>query len=378
MTAALDHAQALIRLPSVTPEDGGCQDWLEEKLAPLGFRRQRVDMGGVTNSIFARPGERPGTLAFLGHTDVVPPGPAASWPHPPFAGVIEDDVLHGRGAQDMKGGIACWLAAIEEAVADGAPLPDLQVLITSDEEGESVDGAVRIVEALAAEGRLPDAAIVGEPSSSKAVGDVIRRGRRGVVQVVATIRGRQGHSAYPDDAVNAAHLAIPALHRALEIDWGEPAPGFPPTTCQITNIEAGTGAMNVIPGSCRVTLDIRFNPALDFDGVETRLREAFAELPDAAVELDIQRQANAFVTPDGPFLDFVAAAIERRTGLVTRRDTGGGTSDARFLAARGVPVAELGLTNDTIHQVGERVRVAELGTLTGIYKDIIQGFEARP
>ncbi len=372
MFRALAHARTLIRRPSVTPEDGGCQDWLESQLAPLGFVRSRVDAGGVTNSIFERPGEKPGMLAFLGHTDVVPTGPEDAWPWPPFAGEIVDGALHGRGAQDMKGGIACWLAAVEELIERGVPLPGLQMLITSDEEGESVDGAVRIVEQLEAESRLPDAAIVGEPSSSREVGDVIRRGRRGVVQVVAVFKGQQGHSAYPQDAVNAAHLAIPALHRVLEIDWGEPAPGFPPTTCQITNLEAGTGAMNVIPGACRVTLDIRFNPALDFDAVETRLRAA---LGDAPVELDIQRQANAFSTPDGPFLDFVEAVIQHQTGRRTRRDTGGGTSDARFLAAAGVPVAELGLTNDTIHQVGERVHVAELETLTAIYKDIIQKFE---
>ncbi len=373
---ALDHARALIRRASVTPEDGGCQDWLESRLAPLGFSRHRVDAGGVTNSIFERPGERPGRLAFLGHTDVVPPGEASLWPHPPFGAVVENGVLHGRGAQDMKGGIACWLAAVEQTVKTGAPLPALQVLITSDEEGESVDGAVRIVERLAADRRLPDAAIVGEPSSSQRVGDVIRRGRRGVVQASLRFIGQQGHSAYPDEAVNAIHLAIPAMHRVLDIDWGTPAPGFPPTTCQLTNIEAGTGATNVIPGLCRVTLDIRFNPALDFDAIEQRLRAAFSNLPAGALEMDIQRQAMAFSTPDGPFLEFVEHAIHAETGLDARRDTGGGTSDARFLAAAGVPVAELGLTNDTIHQTGERVAVAELETLTRIYAAIIRDFEA--
>jgi len=290
--------------------------------------------------------------------------------------VVENGVLHGRGAQDMKGGIACWLAAVEQTVKTGAPLPTLQVLITSDEEGESVDGAVRIVERLAADRRLPDAAIVGEPSSSQQVGDVIRRGRRGVVQASLRFIGQQGHSAYPDEAVNAIHLAIPALHRVLDIDWGAPAPGFPPTTCQLTNIEAGTGATNVIPGLCRVTLDIRFNPALDFDAIEQRLRAAFSNLPAGALEMDIQRQAMAFSTPDGPFLEFVGRAIHAETGLDARRDTGGGTSDARFLAAAGVPVAELGLTNDTIHQTGERVAVAELETLTRIYAAIIRDFEA--
>ncbi|MDX8401959.1 MAG: succinyl-diaminopimelate desuccinylase [Mariprofundaceae bacterium] len=369
---ALAHAIELIRRESVTPEDAGCQDWIETMLAPLGFERIRVDGGGVTNSLFRRAGERPGRLAFAGHTDVVPPGPLAEWRHPPFAAAIEDGVLHGRGAQDMKGAIACWMAAVQQCVAAGSALPELQLLITSDEEGESIDGTALLVERMQAEGWLPDAAIVGEPSASARVGDVIRRGRRGVVQVQAVFEGKQGHSAYPDEARNAIHLAAPVLDRWLGIDWGETAPGFPPTTCQVTNIRAGTGAMNVIPGVCHVSLDIRYNPGIDFAGIEARLMEACEGAP---VVLDIQHQAEAFSTPDGPFLERVWAAIERIAGIRPVRDTGGGTSDARFLAAAGVPVVELGLTNSTIHQINERVAIHELDTLTDIYADIIRSFE---
>jgi len=366
-------ASMLIRRTSVTPADGGCQGDIESMLAPLGFVRTSVDAGEVTNSIYTRPGELPGTLAFAGHTDVVPTGPLEKWPHPPFEAIEKDGILHGRGAQDMKGGIACWIAAVSKLCSEMTPLPTLQLLITSDEEGESVDGTIRIIEKMQAEGTLPDAAVVGEPSSSKQVGDVIRRGRRGVVQITAMFNGKQGHSAYPDDAVNAVHMAAPVLDKIVNIDWGKPADGFPPTTCQITNVQAGTGAMNVIPGNCAVTIDIRYNPGIDFKGIE----ELIFEVCDGAdAVLDIQHQAEAFSTPDGPFLDQVCASIEQVTGIQPLRDTGGGTSDGRFLAAAGVPVVELGLTNSTIHQVGECVATEELGVLTSIYTDIITNFKA--
>jgi len=372
---ATNIAVKLIQRESVTPEDGGCQNYLESLLAPLGFVRTSVDAGGITNSIYMRRGELPGTLAFAGHTDVVPTGPAESWPHAPFAAVIEDGILHGRGAQDMKGGIACWVAAIARLCSEYTPLPTLQMLITSDEEGESIDGTIRIVEWLQANHALPDAAIIGEPSSSKQVGDVIRRGRRGVVQGSILFHGKQGHSAYPQDARNAIHLAAPALANIARIDWGAPADGFPATTCQITNLQAGTGAMNVIPGSCEAMLDIRYNPANSYDEIMRRLNEACAGI-DA--EFRLEHSAQAFRTDDGPFLDLVCESIQRISGIDTLRDTGGGTSDGRFLAAAGVAVAELGLTNSTIHQIGECVAVHELAMLTAIYTDIITNFEVNP
>jgi len=373
---ALELAIELIRRESPTPQDAGCQDWMASFLEPLGFTRTSVDAGGITNSIYTRPGEKPGVLAFAGHTDVVPTGPVSQWPHPPFEAVLEDSpagkILHGRGAQDMKGGIACWLAAVQQLIEAGVRLPGIQMLITSDEEGDSIDGTIRTVEKQQADHSLPDAAIVGEPSSSEKVGDVIRRGRRGVVQVNAVVEGKQGHSAYPDDADNAMHLAIPVLDRIASIDWGEVAEGFPPTTCQITNVKAGTGAMNVIPGICEIAVDIRYNPGINFEAIQQRLFDA---CEGVKVTLDIQHQAEAFKTPDGPFLNLVSASILRITGLKTLRDTGGGTSDGRFLAMAGVPVAELGLTNSTIHQVGECVAVNELEALTAIYADIIKHFE---
>lgn len=369
---ALSHAIELIRRSSITPEDGGCQDYLEGVLAPLGFIRRHVDAGKVTNSIFIRPGTIEGCLAFAGHTDVVPTGPIDSWQFPPFAATLKDKVLHGRGAQDMKGAIACWLAALENLIKTNRAVPTMQILITSDEEGESIDGMIRIVERLQADRDLPDAVIVGEPSSLSCVGDTIRRGRRGVVQGSIEFIGKQGHSAYPADADNAIHKATQPLARIASIDWGLPSDGFPPTSCQITNIEGGTGAMNVIPGNCRATLDIRYNPAIDYEGICKRIIDACEEVEAV---IDLQHQAEAFSTPDGSWLDQVCEGIHRITGIEARRDTGGGTSDGRFLAASGVPVVELGLTNDTIHQIGERVHTDELDTLALIYEDIILNFE---
>ncbi len=377
LSRALHHAVSLIQQPSVTPDDAGCQDYIEGVLSGFGFQRIRVDRGGVINSIYHRPGERSGTLAFAGHTDVVPPGPEELWPFSPFSAHVAtnadgEDVLYGRGAQDMKGGIACFLAAASFHLERGEPVPGLQLLITSDEEGESVDGTIRIIEYLEAHHMLPDAAIVGEPSCRTKVGDTIRRGRRGVVQAKLRFRGQQGHSAYPADADNAVHRAAPVLAAIAALDWGEASSGFPPTSCQITNVQAGTGAMNVIPGSCMATLDIRYNPANDFDHIRQQVEACCAGL---AVDIEWNHAAQAFSTSDGPFLDLVSQSIQRCTGLKTVRDTGGGTSDGRFLAAAGIPVAELGLTNSTIHQTGECVAVAELDTLSRIYADIIYAFD---
>lgn len=372
-TDAMTHAVALIRRESVTPEDGGCQDYLESVLAPLGFVRTRVDAGVVTNSVYIRPGERAGMLAFAGHTDVVPPGPLEKWPYPPFSATLDEGTLHGRGAQDMKAAIACWVVAIESLLKSGVALPGMQLLITSDEEGESVDGTIRMVEHLQRQQALPDGVVVGEPSSLHRVGDTIRRGRRGVAHVSMHVQGKQGHSAYPQDADNAAHRAIPALRRILDIDWGTPAAGFPPTSCQITSLRAGEGATNVIPGVCTVFADIRYNPGIDFETIRLRIMDACSD--DETIRVDIHHEANAFSTPDGPLLDLVSGSIKRIAGIDTNRDTGGGTSDGRFLAAAGVPVVELGLTNDTIHQIGERVRLDELNVLTRIYTDIIENFK---
>jgi len=368
--SAVSYAQALIRRPSITPLDEGCQELIQEWLKPMGFQRTQVNQGGVRNSLYQRTGERSGTLAFAGHTDVVPTGPLEDWLYDPFAAELDTHgILHGRGTQDMKGAIACFIAAIEISLEQGKPLPNLQLLITSDEEGESIDGTIRLMEYLQAQQCLPDIALVGEPSSLHQVGDIIRRGRRGVVQANITFKGKQGHSAYPKDADNAIHHAMPALDRIANIDWGEPCAGFPATSCQITNIQAGTGASNVIPGQCQALIDIRYNPNNDYDEICAQLHRACEA---HAITADIQHTANAFVTPDGPALDAICHSITQITGLQAIKDTGGGTSDARFLALAKIPVIELGLTNSSIHQVNEQVAVHELATLTKIYTHFIQ------
>ncbi|MDQ6962168.1 MAG: succinyl-diaminopimelate desuccinylase [Mariprofundaceae bacterium] len=364
-------ASDLIRRESVTPEDGGCQEYLESLLRPLGFVRHSVDVGGIINSIYSREGECEGVLAFAGHTDVVPTGPIEQWDFPPFSGLIQDDMLCGRGAQDMKSAIACWAVAIERLIGQEEPLPTLQMLITSDEEGDSVDGTIRMLEYLEAKQALPDAAIVGEPSSLHQVGDTVRRGRRGVVTIYVDVIGKQGHSAYPNDANNAVHHAVIAGQRVLDTHWGEPFEGFPATSCQITNFNGGAGASNVIPGEATLMIDIRYNPSINFAGIKQRVEAAFAGIK---VDLDFRHQAEVFFTPDGDFLDLVTNQIKDKTGIDSNRDTGGGTSDGRFLAVAGIPVVELGLTNDRIHQINERVMLAELTTLTDIYQGIIKHF----
>jgi len=371
---ATNIAVKLIQRESITPDDGGCQNYIKTLLAPLGFVRTQIDVGGITNSIYTRVGELAGTIAFAGHTDVVPTGPVDQWPHPPFDAVIEGGILHGRGAQDMKGGVACWIAAVAGLCGEYTPIPTVQMLITSDEEGESIDGTIRIMEYLQTHDCLPDAAIVGEPSCAKEVGDTIRRGRRGVVQVRITFHGKQGHSAYPQDADNAVHRAAPALAKVAAIEWGEPAQGFPATSCQITNVHGGTGATNVIPGSCEALVDIRYNPGNEFDEIKAAIEAACC---DCETTFDFDHVATAFSTPDGPFLELVCDSINKVTGIDTVRDTGGGTSDGRFLAAAGIAVAELGTTNSTIHQVGEQVALSELDILTKIYSEIIENFEVQ-
>ncbi|MDX8394624.1 MAG: succinyl-diaminopimelate desuccinylase [Mariprofundales bacterium] len=365
------YARELIQRVSITPNDAGCQDWLENILAPVGFIRTRIDAGGVINSIFSRQGEQSATLAFAGHTDVVPAGLESKWLYPPFSAVIKDSIIHGRGTQDMKGGLVCWLDAVLTMIAQGVALPNLQFLITSDEEGPSTHGTILLMAYLQKHNILPDAAIVGEPSCALKVGDTIRRGRRGVFQAELVFQGQQRHSAYPDLGHNAIHKALPVLQALYAIKWGHEYLGFPLTTCQMTNIKAGTGAINVAPGTCIVTLDIRYNPSLTAEQISDIITKTCA---GADVEIDLRPQANTFCTPDGDFLDMVCRSISDIVGYEVIRDTCGGTSDARFLAAANVPVVELGLRNNTIHQINECSSLDDMLILSHIYQRIIKQF----
>ena len=377
---ALALAQALLRCPSVTPAEGGALDLLEGVLAGAGFACHRVAFAAEgtaeVDNLYARIGTAAPCLLFAGHTDVVPPGPVEAWRHGPFAGTVEDGVLHGRGAQDMKGGIACFVAAALAALARG-PLPgSIALLITGDEEGPAVNGTTRLLDWAVARGERFDHAIVGEPTSRARVGDTIKVGRRGSLngRVVAT--GRQGHVAYPAKADNP----VPALLRVL-VALGEPLDAgterFEASNLEVTSIDVGNSATNVIPGRATAAFNVRFNetwsaPSLANE-LEGRARRAAA---GADVRLDVLPcNAPSFLTVASPFTDLVAAAVAAETGARPEPSTGGGTSDARFVQAV-CPVVELGLVGDTMHMVDERVPVAHLAALTAIYRRIIEAYFA--
>ncbi len=377
---ALALAQALLRCPSVTPAEGGALDLLEGVLAGAGFACHRVPFAAegtaTVDNLYARIGTAAPCLLFAGHTDVVPPGPLAAWRHGPFAGAVEDGVLHGRGAQDMKGGIACFVAAALAALARG-PLPgSVALLITGDEEGPAVNGTTRLLDWAVARGERFDHAIVGEPTSRARVGDTIKLGRRGSLngRVVAT--GRQGHVAYPAKADNP----VPALLRVL-VALGEPLDAgtahFEASNLEVTSVDVGNPATNVIPGRATAAFNVRFNetwsaPSLAAE-LEERSRRAAA---GADVRLDVLPcNAPSFLTVASPFTDLVAAAVAAETGARPEPSTGGGTSDARFIQAV-CPVVELGLVGDTMHMVDERVPVADLAALTAIYRRILDAYFA--
>ena len=363
-------AMQLVARPSVTPDDAGCQALLGARLAAAGFRIEHLRHGAVDN-LLATHGEGP-WLLLLGHTDVVPPGPAPEWRTPPFEPVVEHGVLRGRGAADMKGSVAAFVVAMECFVAAH---PDhagtLALLLTSDEEGDAIDGVRRIAaERLA--GRAPLAwCLVGEPSSQRRLADVVRIGRRGSLTGTARIRGVQGHVAYPELARNPVHALLPALQELVARTWDAPRwPDFPATSFQVSNLSAGTGASNVIPGSATVQFNLRFSPAWTADRLIEAVERCFAT---HGVEADIawHRSGDPFHTGEGALRAAVRASIAAAGLPPAEENTGGGTSDGRFIAPLGAEVVELGPVNASIHQVDEQVDVADLALLARLYQDII-------
>ncbi len=371
MSKTLDYARELIRRPSVTPEDQGCQDWMIEKLEALGFQCETLWFEEVRN-LWARRGNDGPLFVFAGHTDVVPTGERAEWTHDPFAPTIDGDLLYGRGAADMKGSIAAMLVAVEDFVASH---PDhngsLGFLITADEEGPSVNGTVKVVEYLQGRNEAIDYCLVGEPSSTDTVGDVIKNGRRGSLGAVLTVKGIQGHVAYPHLARNPVHQAAPALAELAAEEWDRGNDFFPATSFQISNVQAGTGATNVIPGQCRVLFNFRFSTEL----TEARLRERTEAILDKhGLDYDLQwtLSGQPFLTDRGALVDATVTAIRQETGRDTELSTAGGTSDGRFIAPTGAQVVELGPVNATIHKVDEHTSISELDTLTGIYRRVLE------
>ncbi|MFP1682849.1 succinyl-diaminopimelate desuccinylase [Alloalcanivorax sp. C16-1] len=371
MSRTLDYAKELIRRPSVTPEDEGCQDWMIEKLEALGFRCETLWFEEVRN-LWARRGDDGPLFVFAGHTDVVPTGTVRQWRHDPFVPTEEDGQLYGRGAADMKGSIAAMLVAVEDFVAAH---PDhggsLGFLITADEEGPSVNGTVKVVETLQARGEAIDYCLVGEPSSTDTVGDVIKNGRRGSLGAVLTVNGVQGHVAYPHLARNPVHDAAPALAELAATEWDRGNDFFPATSFQISNINAGTGATNVIPGACEVVFNFRFSTELTEEELRRRT-ETVLDQHGLDYEIEWKLSGQPFLTDRGALVDATVAAIRDVTGRDTELSTAGGTSDGRFIAPTGAQVVELGPVNATIHKVDEHTDIADLDTLTHIYHRLLQ------
>lgn len=357
----------LIRRASVTPDDAGCLDVIGERLSRCGFTLERIDHNGVSN-LWATRGESGPTFCFAGHTDVVPTGDLSAWQSPPFEPVIRDGVLYGRGAADMKGSVAAMVTALERLSAETLP-GTLAVLFTSDEEGIAVDGTRRVVELLRERGTRIDYCLVGEPSSQLQLGDLLRIGRRGSLTGRLTVRGVQGHVAYPDRVKNPIHLALPALAELTATTWDQGNEFFPATSFQISNLNAGTGADNVVPGTLQAVFNFRYSTASTAEGLKARVAEVL-ERHGLDHEVQWHLSGEPFLTRPGHLLSAVLAVLEATLGVTPELSTGGGTSDGRFIATHGTEVVELGPINATIHQIDECVKVADLAPLSLVYERI--------
>ena len=371
MSKTLDLTCDLVARPSVTPEDHGCQALMASRLEAVGFRTETLQFGSVTN-LWARRGDAGPLLCFAGHTDVVPTGPLEEWRSDPFAPVIRDGVLYGRGAADMKSGLAAMVTAAEEFVgAHPGHRGSIAFLITSDEEGPSVDGTKRVVEVLRDRQEKIDWCVVGEPSSDKAVGDTIKIGRRGSLSGRLTVHGVQGHVAYPQLAENPVHTLAPALAELTTRVWDAGDAFFQPTTFQISNLNAGPGAPNVIPGELKARFNLRYSPVQTVEVLKRTVEEILTR-HGVRYTLEWYVSGEPFYTPPG---DLSAAAVEAArsiTGAAPKLSTGGGTSDGRFIAPLGAQVIELGVTNATIHKVNECVRIEEVDLLHRMYRGVLE------
>ena len=372
MSATLELTQDLIARNSVTPADAGCQEVMGRRLAALGFEVESLRFGSVENLWATRHGGEPGpVVCFAGHTDVVPTGPLEEWRTNPFVPTIRDGVLFGRGAADMKSGLAAMITATEEFVRQHPHYRGtLAFLITSDEEGPSVDGTKRVVETLNARGERIDYCIVGEPSSEKALGDTIKIGRRGSLSGRLTVYGVQGHVAYPHFAENPVHTLAPALAELTARTWDTGNDHFQPTTFQISNLNAGTGAPNVIPGELKARFNLRYSPVQTVDGLKD-IVESILGKHGVRYSLEWYVSGEPFYTPPGELSNAAVEAVREVTGAAPKLSTGGGTSDGRFIAPMGAQVVEIGVTNATIHKVNEGIRLEEIDLLHRVYAGLL-------
>ena len=362
----------LIRRPSVTPADEGAMDVLERALTGLGFHCRRMKFEDIEN-LYARRGTASPNLCFAGHTDVVPTGSTEAWSSAPFEAEVKDGILYGRGAVDMKGGIAAWVAAVSQILAEGEVPGSLSFLITGDEEGPALHGTKRVVQALMAEGEVIDACVVGEPSSQQALGDMIKIGRRGSLNTWITVHGKQGHVAYPDRAANPVPVLARLVARLADHRLDDGYEAFQPSNLELTTLDVGNTATNLIPAGARGRLNIRFNPNHTGESLMAWLNaeagKAQAE-SGLRIELEHLHSGDAFLTQTGPFVTAVQDAVEASTGRRPEASTTGGTSDARFIRAM-CPVLELGLVGQTMHQIDERAPVAEIEALAEVYRAVI-------
>lgn len=371
MQGALELAKELISRRSVTPEDGGCQAHIAARLEKAGFSCESVRCGEVTN-LWARRGTASPLLCLAGHTDVVPPGPLEEWRSDPFVPVIRDGRLFGRGAADMKSSIACMVVAVEAFVRERpSHAGSIALLLTSDEEGPSIDGTARIVERMKARGERIDYCLVGEPSSVSTLGDTIKNGRRGSLSGRLTVRGVQAHIAYPHLGKNPIHMAAPALAELAAMRWDDGNDSFPPTTWQMSNIHGGTGATNVVPGSLQIDFNFRFSTASTADSLKQRL-EGVLRAHALDFSIDWALGAKPFVTERGELVDVVSRVIEAHTRRKPELSTTGGTSDARFIAEICPQVVEFGPVNASIHKLNEHIALSAFDQLPEIYLDTLR------
>lgn len=369
-SATVALTKALISRASVTPQDEGCQQLMIKRLSAIGFDVEHLRFGDVDNFWAVRGNSGP-ILCFAGHTDVVPTGPESQWSYPPFTPTVVDGQLYGRGAADMKGSLAAMVVAVEQFVA-AHPTHDGRIafLITSDEEGIAANGTVKVVNWLQEQNIIPEFCLVGEPSSTARCGDVIKNGRRGSLGCTMTVKGKQGHVAYPQFARNPIHSAMSAIAALSTEVWDQGNQFFPATSFQVSNINSGTGATNVIPGELTAVFNFRFSTEVT-DQILRQRTEAILDAHGLDYILDWKLSGQAFLTQEGRLVDAAVASILDVTGLETELSTAGGTSDGRFIAPMGTQVVELGPVNASIHQVDENVNIADLDTLTNIYQTLL-------
>ncbi|HHJ34879.1 MAG TPA: succinyl-diaminopimelate desuccinylase [Gammaproteobacteria bacterium] len=371
MTATLDLAKQLISIPSITPDDMGCQKIIADRLSDIGFNIETLRFGEVDN-LWARYGTQSPLFVFAGHTDVVPTGPVERWSNDPFVPTISDGIMTARGTADMKSSIAAMICACEVFFKNNDTLDgSVAFLITSDEEGPAIDGTVKVIEHLSSQDETIDWCLVGEPSSTNTLGDVIKNGRRGSIGGDLTVHGVQGHIAYPHLAKNPIHLFAGALQDLTDEVWDNGNDHFPPTSFQISNINAGTGASNVIPSDLGVQFNLRFSTEITDDEIKQRI-EAILDKHQLDYDLKWTLSGQPFLTPDGALVEAVQQAISTVCGIETELSTAGGTSDGRFIAPTGAQVVELGPVNESIHKIDENIDVQQLEKLTAVYTEVLK------